>query len=248
MFRPSAAYSPISMLLCRLKSDGKICYIGSKGGMSKDIYVEADCYPGDYIAYVLTPWKSKVNTLGFSIYGPTQITSVSIVKEKDLPRDFIIRSMSDKALKNKQLLKPFVTQEVNEPNIGYQVECEPYEWGYFFIYNNSKNTQLTANIYFTSYKNVKFYPNNEVDRTEIVAGPGQIKIQAFQMRGANSSFSFTEKFHFVVNIENNVRFVVKRGELIKRQFNGGDCEIVVYRLKLENKCHSVPPLQSFQRS
>ena len=234
MFRPSAAYSPVSMLLCRLKSDGKICYIGSKGGMSKDLYVEADCYPGDYIAYVLTPWKAKVNTLGFSIYGPTQITSVSIVKEKDLPRDFIIMSMSDKALKNKQLLKPFVTQEVNEPNIGYQVECEPYEWGYFFIDNNSKNTQLTANIYFKSYENVKFYPNQEFNRAELVAGPGRMKILAFQMRGANSSFSFTEKFHFVANIENNVRFVVKRGEPTKRQFNGVDCEIVVYRLKLEN--------------
>lgn len=63
-------YSTVTLIIARIgSSNGKLRYVGSVHRIDKEIWVEADCIAGKYVAYILTSWCRKVNCLGFSIYG-----------------------------------------------------------------------------------------------------------------------------------------------------------------------------------
>ena len=236
--RMKREYCPLSILLCRITSTGAISFIGSNGGAAKDVTIEAECYPGEYIAYVISSWKNEnehenvTGTLGISIYSPQPIQSVDLIAESDLPSDFIVKAMQEKSLKNKQQMKYFNDAKVNEPMIGYMLDHKPYEWGYFMVDNASKDTQVTAFLHFENTKDVFFRPSLEWNKAQLIARPNKMIFIAFQMRG-HSELTIKESFHFVPHVSKCVKVVKQKGTPIPRLFKDSDVNINIYCLKTE---------------
>lgn len=67
-------YGMLSIVVGRVRSNGKIQYIGGKGYPDRDVWFQGKCKPGQYLAFVTSNWDNN-NTQDLSIwcYGPKNI-------------------------------------------------------------------------------------------------------------------------------------------------------------------------------
>ena len=205
-------YSAVSILLIRdQKGEKGPTFVGSKGEITKDLSLEAPCVPGNYTAYVITPWKHEVNVLGFSIYSPEKIKEITIMREEALPSRYISNVMLDKARKDKH--KRIQFKDLKDPLVKYHIENPSYEWGYIYIINKSEDTQVTLYLVINKEEQVqvKFNPNVRNTFYEMITPPKKDQILAFQMRGKDSKFTFTKRYHFIPKIWKCIDLVNQAG-------------------------------------
>lgn len=106
--------------------------------------------------------------------------------------------------------------------------------GYIFIDNNSKDTQLTVNIFIHDVKSTVFYPSLKYKRAELVVMPGRQKILVFRMCGSAAKLQFNERFHFVKDFTRNAAVVRQKGTWVARLVEGVDKGIGAHILRLDD--------------
>lgn len=224
-------YSACTLLIARVNSHGEIRYVGSGHDNHQHIFVESDCQAGNYIAYIFTPWRRRVNEVGFSIYGPERIEHVMTLLESDLQKDFIIKFFFDRARKDQKKLKQFNGKGLSD--IRYMNDISSAGLGYVFFENKSKDVQLTAYLKFSDMAGTVFYPPLKEGHSEMVVTPGKQKIIAFRMTDPKAKFYYSQSVVFEPNYNERVDQIKKNGQKQVRKLNGADVGVYLYVLKYD---------------
>ena len=223
-------YSTLTMLVARITSKNTLEVIGCCHGMEEDMHIEAKCPKGNYVVYICTPWRRKVNQFGFSLYGPALVDKVLSLKEEGLLQNFVIKYMFEKAAKaTGSEWKNFAN--IGMPEIGYTSEVSNTGLGYVLFENKSKDVQVTATITFSSPQNTVFYPPVREDRIELVVMPGKKKLIAFRMTNPESSFSYSQSVSFESNYSKHFSIIKSEGQKFTRLKDGADVGVYLYVLK-----------------
>lgn len=224
-------YSACSLLIARISSNGEIREVGTGHDNHQHIFVESDCPPGNYIAFIFTPWRRKVNEIGFSIYGPERIDHVLTLLEADLPKDFIIKFFFDKARKDQDKMKQFKGKGLSD--IRYMNDISSAGLGYIFFENKSTDVQVTAYLKFSEMAGTVFYPPLKEGHSEMIITPGKQKIVAFRMTDPKAKFFYSQSVMFEPNYNERVNQIKKHGQKQIRLVNGADIGIYLYVLKYD---------------
>jgi len=188
MFRKTDlyAYSQLTLFIARQEGDS-FKYVGSVSKADKEMWFKAQCQPGKYIAYVMTPWKRKVNEFSFSVYGLDE-TEIELVDKTAVPTTFLECVMIEKAKKDKGTLRNYAAQ--GEPDIFYKFENGSDSIGYFYFNNKSKQSQLTATIDCVDMIDTEFLAPYSGRKPQVIVCPGEEKIVLYKMKGANAKLNF----------------------------------------------------------
>ena len=151
-------YSGLTLIVCRVGED-KVHYIGDANEFDELLWFKNDCEPGEYLAYIMTPWRSMVNEFGFGVYGPEKI-KLRISPPDSLSPNFIASVMTDKAQGNYHLFKNFAAR--GEPDIKSLFEINSEALTYFYFENSSPQTTLKSRIVFTEMEDIFVFPPHEV--------------------------------------------------------------------------------------
>lgn len=188
MFQKSDLYTYSQLTLFVAKQEGdRFKYIGSVSKADKEMWFKSQCEPGNYIAYVMTPWKRKVNEFSFSVYGLSH-TSIDLVDKTAVPPTFLECIMMEKAKKDKSGLRSYAAQ--GEPEIYYKFENGSDSLGYFYFSNKSNQSQLTATIDCVDMIDTEFLPPYSGRKPQVIVCPGEEKIVLYKMKGANAKLNF----------------------------------------------------------
>lgn len=223
-------YSACSLFIATLDKEGKIREFGCGHEQHEHTDVEAELQPGIYIAYICTPWRRKVNEIGFSIYGPKRIESVVVLQEGALPKDFVTKFFYDKALRMpRSNLKTFA--HLGLPEIGYMSDVSNSGLGFIMFENKSKDVQVTAALSFSDPQSTIFYPAIENDQCELVICPGKMKLIAFRMTNPQSGFTFKQSVSFESDFSRHMKHIKEEGQKQERVLDGKEVGIRLFVLK-----------------
>lgn len=228
------AYTACSLMIARISSQGVILNKGFNHAMSQLVTVKQNCEPGTYIAYICTPWRRKVNEIGFEIYGPEFIETVTHLPENKIDADFVNKFMLDHArTRTEKERKTF--KDLGLPDIGYLTHITPSGMGYIMFDNKSKDVQLTAMLKFSNPKETVFYPSAGDDsRLELVVVPGKMKIVVFRMIRPDSGFSYQQFVSFDPQYEKVCQNIESKGKLIPKLYNEQECGVYLKEYKFSN--------------
>lgn len=139
-------YTPLTIVVARIEGNNLV-YVGNASRARDQVWVHANCYPGNYVAFITTPWKRLCNHLTFSIYGPN-IVDFQAQDPSYLPADFIQRMMLDCARNNKKDLKTM--QDKGHPGMVYIKKranhMDSLSYYYFFNGSNTHIFKVTATV------------------------------------------------------------------------------------------------------
>lgn len=151
------------------------------------MWFKANCDPGHYLIYALTPWKRKVNEFSFSVYGPCQ-TQIQIIDKNNAPPMLLENIIIDKAKRDKTTLKSFQAQ--GQPSIFYKFESGSDAIGYFYFGNQSQDSQLTATIDIQSMNDCELMPPYSGMKPQVIVGPGEDRVMIYKMNGTTAKLNF----------------------------------------------------------
>jgi hypothetical protein len=230
MFRKADqyAYSQLTLFVAKKESDGTFKYNGSVSKADKEMWFKATCTPGDYIAYVMTPWKRKVNEFSFSVYGPAT-TTISTLSFTALPATFLECVMMEKAKADKKNVRNYAAQ--GEPDISYKFESGSDGFGYFYFSNRSAQSQLTATIEFVQLVDTELMPPYSGRKPQVIVAPNEDKIMLYKMNGANARADFKMMASFKKQVTSiNQQIKSKGSKLARPDYYGSDSGINLYIL------------------
>ena len=211
MFRKSDgyAYSQITLFVSRKEADNSFSYIGSVTKADKEMWFKAKCGSGTFVAYILTPWKRKVNEFSFSVYGPAA-TQLQKQEAATLPSTYLESVMIQRAKADKSNLSSYASQ--GEPKIMYKFESGHDGLGYFYFTNASDQTQLTATIEFTKSTGVEILPPYSGTSPKLLVGPKEEKILIFKLNGTDAKAEFRIMSSFLKNVNSANQKVKSQGQ------------------------------------
>jgi hypothetical protein len=188
MFRTTDnyAYSQLTIFIARQEGD-RFIYVGSTSKADREMWFKARCPPGRYVAYVLTPWRRRVNEFSFSIYGPGS-AEIQLVDKSAVPSSFLECIMMEKATKDPKTLKNFAAQ--GEQDIFYKFENGSDSMGYFFFRNKSNDSQLTVTMDCIEMIDVEFIASYYGRKPQAIVAPGEDKIIIYKMKGSNAKLNY----------------------------------------------------------
>ena len=226
-------YSACSLFVAKIEENGYIYEYGCNHQQDMNVQVETELLPGSYVAYFFTPWRRKVNEIGFSIYGPEQVEQVVILPQGAIKKDFVMRFFIDKAKKiAKTGLKPF--DEENCPGVGYLAENATSGMGFVMFDNKSNDTQISAVMRFGEAKDTEFYPPMREQRADLIVPPGHARLIAFRMTTPQSKFEFQQQVSYEYSYSVHVKQIKSRGTCQKRLYQGKEVGINLYVLKYQS--------------
>lgn len=176
-------YTSISLTVARMDG-GNINHVGTSAKDDQLNWFKATCQPGNYVAYIETPWKRNVNQFGFTIYGPEQV-NFEAVDPSSIPGGFQETIVKDKARKETQHLKNYAPQ--GEPAISYRFETSAESFSYFYFSNKSPGTTLKATVQMVECVGIEVLPPYTGQRNpEVTVSPGQEQIVICKPVGGNT--------------------------------------------------------------
>ena len=187
MFRKEDHYSYSHLSLIVARMDGsKFCYVGDITRTDECAWFKAQCEPGEYIAYIMTPWKRKVNEFTFSIYGPEEIkfhkTPSQLLKQEFLTEVFI-----DKAKLAEATFKNFASR--GNPDIEYLFQITYTSFNIFYFRNNSPSTTLKATIFFDKFEDAYIFEPFSYPQPTIEVLPKSEKILLVRFNSQKSEMA-----------------------------------------------------------
>ncbi|HAO22905.1 MAG TPA: hypothetical protein DCQ37_22125, partial [Desulfobacteraceae bacterium] len=201
MFRPEDeyAYSQLTLFISRRRSNGSFKFIGSATKADKEMWFKANCEPGRYVAYVLTPWRRKVNEFSISVYGKSA-TNFNKIDLSNLPPTFFESLLMERTKKDKNTIRCFDAQ--GEPKIMYKLATEQDGFGCCYFSNESEETQLTATVDFTESTGVQILPPYAGQAPVVFVGPKEEKILVFRLKTseAKASYKITSTFRRSIDV------------------------------------------------
>lgn len=236
MFRKESqyTYSACSLLIARVGSQGIVYNKGFNHAMSQLVHVREHCEAGNYVAYICTPWRRDVNQIGFEIYGPDYIPSITHSTEEEIPFDFMGKFMLDHAKKRIETERK-TFKDLRLPEIGYMTHITPSGMGYILFENKSQDVQLTAMLKFSDPQNTVFYPPaSDESRIELVVVPGKMKLVVFRMTKPESGFSYQQSVSFDPQYTKICQNIESKGQITSKLLNGQDCGIYMKECKFSN--------------
>ena len=215
MFRKTDGYtySQLTLFVAKQENDGSFSYKGSVCKADKEMWFKSSCQPGNYIAYVLTPWKRKVNEFSFSTYGPNT-SEITNVPSSSLPSSFLECIMVEKAKADKKNLRTYADQ--GEPNIFYKFENGSDGLGFFYFSNKSGQSQLTATIEFTDLYDTDILPPYSGTKPQVIVSPNEDKVLLYRMNSSSSRANFKMMASFKKQVEDINRQVKLKGTRLPR--------------------------------
>lgn len=117
-------------MIVSIERGGKYEQIGMVKRAQKEMWFKSYLSVGNYLVYVLTPWKRNVNEFTFSTYGPEQIPIALNTKFRPSP-DFVMEAVRQKALADPTEYKSIL-------EIHYKYELSSSGFGYFHFQNRSQ--------------------------------------------------------------------------------------------------------------
>jgi len=146
-------YSTIALMIGRYSKRTGFSFVGMKCSHSKEDWIKASLQKGNYIAYINTPWKSNVNQIVFSSYGPSELEFQ--FQGNAPPHDFIKRCLLDNiAISKDEKFTEFAPD--SEPGLGYGFKHCNDGFGWFHFQNPSKGTTMTVTIDIKAFENIQF--------------------------------------------------------------------------------------------
>lgn len=180
------AYSNLTLIVARLEG-GSMQHIGTASQSDMQIWFKANCAPGEYVAYVETPWKRNVNTFTFGVYAQEQI-NFTPGDSSSFSNGFVSNILMDKARKDQSMLKNYAAQ--GEPNIFYRFETSSDSFSFFYFMNQSQNTTVKATLQMVDSVGIEVLPPNNTGRNpEIEIGPGEENIVVCKLVGTQAKLS-----------------------------------------------------------
>jgi hypothetical protein len=187
-------YSNLSIIVAKVQG-GSISHVGTSSKDDQLNWFKAACQPGEYVAFIETPWKRNVNRFGFSIYGPEQV-NFEPADPSSFPGGFVENILMDKARKEPQQLKAYSAQ--GEPDIKYRFETSLESFSYFYFSNKSQNTTLKATVQMIDSVGIELLPPYTGQRNpEVVVNPGEEKIIVCKMTGGTCRLSSRVSAQFI---------------------------------------------------
>ena len=224
----SYTYSSCTLSICRKDTSGKLIYVGSIQKCDKESWFKATCQKGTYYCSIFTPWKSFVNEITWSSYGPAEV-HLTALDEKNISVSMIYQEMiTDKACKDLTGFKDYAAQ--SEPKIRYKFEHSNDGFGYFYFENNSENTTISTTISFTKAQNLKALEPHDLNNPMLTLNPGQKDIMVYFMTDSPSAVSFRLQASFKKNTKSLKKMVESEGDSSKRLYKGKDIGVNMYTL------------------
>ena len=225
-------YSAVSLFIAKIGPAGEIQEYGCNHQQNITTHVETELSPGTYVAHFYTPWRRKVNEIGFSIYGPEQINNVLVLGKGVVPEDFIMKFFISKARKvPSSVMKPLQGQK----NIVTFSENTTTGLGYMMIDNKSPDALVTATVRLGDAVGTVFYPPTRGEVAVLSIPPGRARIIAFRMTEPRSQFSFEQQTSLLSGYPNHVASVKRSGKVLKRPTQDGkEVGVCIYMLKGSN--------------
>jgi calpain-15 len=190
-------YTPLTLVVARVDGN-QLSYVGNACRARDQTWVLSDCRPGNYIAYITTPWKRDCNHMSFSIYGPTMI-DFQAQEPNYLPPDFIQSMMMDCARKNPKGRIDFKSK--NEPNIFYIKARSDHmdELSYYYFCNQSQTTTLKVTCTPKDLRDaevMKPWEVREGQDFDFYVKPGEEQIIIVRLTGMGAKLNLVLKFGF----------------------------------------------------
>lgn len=181
MYRKSDnyVYSNLSMIVGRLEGN-TVKFIGSVSNADEQLWFKSNCQPGSYVAYILTPWKRKVNTFSLSSYGPADVY-FQTGDAGQFGNGFLEAVMMEKARQDPNGMKDYSAQD--EPNIRYKLETSSETFSFFYFDNKSQGTNLKAKVELTECQDFEFLAPYSGKIATVDVAPGQEKIVIGKITG-----------------------------------------------------------------
>lgn len=220
------AYSSCTMTVGRLDTNGQITYVGAMQKADKEAWLEANCIVGKYYCSVYTPWKSFVDEITISSYGPGEL-QFNPINESKIQKNYYHSIVASKSVSsNDSAWKNFSQQ--NEPKIKYKFEHGGDGFGFFNFINDSESTSMTVSLEFTKTQNIKpLYPYT-FDNPMLIVPPKSNESFVYFMVDTPSSIAFKMFTSFKKNSK-RVETVTKRdGQKFIRKYKNQDVGIYVY--------------------
>ena len=194
MFRKADqyAYTNISCMVGRLEG-GRIKFVGSSAKADEVVWFKANCQPGQYVAYIMTPWKRKVNEFSFAIYGPEHV-NFETANPQQFPGNFVDQVLIDQARRDTAKLSNYGDQ--GEADIKYRFETSSDSFSYFYFDNKSRGTTLRATVQIVSMKDMEVLPPYSRNNTTMEVQPGEEKILVMKATGTQASLSVSVEAEF----------------------------------------------------
>ena len=180
MFRKTDrySYSGCSLIVARVEG-GDFEHMGTVAKADQQIWFKANCRPGQYIAYIETPWKRNVNQFTFGIYSPELIT-FSSSDPGSVADNFVQKMLMDKAKKDTSMLKSYANN--GAPEIRYRFETSSDSYSYFYFNNQSSDTTLKATVQLVDSLGIELLPPHTGSRNpEVTVRPGEENIVVCKM-------------------------------------------------------------------
>lgn len=217
-------YSVLNLFVAKQDSPTSMKYVGSVSKADKEMWFKAECEPGSYIAYVMTPWKRNVNEFGFAVYGESQ-TSFELIDKNSIPNSFLECVMTEKARADRGSLKTYESK--GHPDIAYKFESGGDSLGYFYFKNQSADTQLTCTVEFVTLTDTEILEPYTGRKPQVIVGPGEEKVLLFKMNSSSARMSFRMMASFKKEVVDLREKVKSQGHRMSRFDNYGN-ELPIY--------------------
>jgi calpain-15 len=170
-------YSNLTMFIAREVNDKLFIYKGFRNDEVKDLFIESECEPGTYIAYILTPWRRKVNMFGFSIYG-TEETEIQVVDRITFNPNFLEKAIIESVKSDKERLRSFSNEGYDK--IQYRISLVSSTMGFALFTNRTVSTQISVTVDFSNIKGIELQAPYSGNKPVMVVGPGADKLLLYK--------------------------------------------------------------------
>ncbi len=168
MFRKADGYfySGLTLVVCRVDKE-EVQYVGDANECDELLWFKSDCQPGEYLAYIMTPWRSIVNEFSFAVYGPER-AKFKLCPPASISENFIAAALCNKARGNSGRFNSFAAS--GEPDIKCFYEINREAISYFYFENSSVDTTLKSRVVFTEMEDVFVFPPHTARPVESAPG------------------------------------------------------------------------------
>jgi hypothetical protein len=142
-------------------------FVGANQEADSECWFKGECLPGHtYYVQLFTPWKSFVNQLTFSVYGPQEISLTKITRNDMNQTHFTDVFQEIAEFKGDEGFQDFADK--GHADIRYKFEDTDMGYGYFYFENMSKTTQLTVSVKITGSRGVVYGRPYDIEKTPMV--------------------------------------------------------------------------------
>ena len=135
------------LTITRKEGGGKYKSVGLVSKADKEIWFDAECPAGTYIATIEGNWLRSVNELALGVYGPDVISEFKVVPPAEVPETMNTDCALEEARRDTSGMEWYASQ--GEPKIGFKQQGAHEGLGYLYFKNDSASTTLQVRLQIT---------------------------------------------------------------------------------------------------